>query len=156
MSLRAVPAPAPPSSSVQGWQYSLRLPHHARAPQVGRATVRTVLRAHELHEPTELVDSAELLCSELVTNAYRYAAGEMFLRLRWEPRAAVLRLSVRDMSPEPPTPAGADPYDTSGRGLFLIRRLAIRWGVYDFARTGGGKVVWAELSSPLRPDDTAN
>ncbi|MFD7815870.1 ATP-binding protein [Streptomyces sp. NPDC059785] len=49
--------------------YALHLPHDPRAPRVARMTLRAVLPAYGL---TELLDTAELLASELTTNAYRH------------------------------------------------------------------------------------
>lgn len=124
------------------WQYGLQVPHDPRAPGVARATVATVLRKHGAEV---LVETAELLVSELVTNAVRYSEGHVLVRMRWAEQ--VLRVTVRDTGHCPPAavdaPVGAD--RTGGRGLFLVRRLAHRWGHYDFARSTGGKAVWFEL-----------
>ncbi len=100
---------------------------------------------HE-HELLPYIDDAELLCSELVTNAFRYSdGGDLFVRVHWNGGRGTLRLSVRDSETAPPVPRPAGPADTRGRGLFLVRRLAKRWGVYDFRHNGGGKAVWLEL-----------
>lgn len=137
--LQSTPADRPPDA----WEYSLRLPHGPRSPGVARATVRIVLHEHDLFP---YIDNAELLCSELVTNAFRHAeGGDIFVRVLWNAGARTLRLSVRDASPAPPVARTAGPDDTCGRGLFLVRRLAKRWGVYDFRHNGGGKAVWVEL-----------
>ncbi|GAA3792509.1 hypothetical protein ACFS5L_12200 [Streptomyces phyllanthi] len=55
------PSPTP------AWSYALHLPHDPRAPRVARMTLRAVLPAYGI---SELLDTAELLASELVTNAY--------------------------------------------------------------------------------------
>ncbi|GAA4685812.1 ATP-binding protein [Streptomyces youssoufiensis] len=130
------------------WRYTLYLPHSPLAPSVARATVRTVLR---VHGPISLTDRAELLVSELVSNAFRYARGPASLQLAW--RAGVLRLSVRDTSPELPAPPRTGPWDLTqegGRGLCLIGEYADRWSCYRLAgrgrqARGSGKVVWCEL-----------
>jgi len=64
------------------WAYALQLPHDpraARAARIARATVRAVLAGHGMDQ---LADPAELLVSELVTNAYRHAGSAATLRLR--------------------------------------------------------------------------
>ena len=149
MSVTAIgPPPAHPPAPPGDWRYSLQLSHSAHAPGIARSTVRTVLHEHSL---VALTDTAELLTSELVTNSYRYATGEIFVRLRWGADARTLRLSVWDASPRHPAGAGSppDPHRTRGRGLFLVRRLADRWGVHDFTRECRGKATWVELR--LRP-----
>ena len=54
------------------WTYTLQLPQDPRAPGVARVTLRNVLRVHGMPELTEV---AELLASELVTNAYLTPRG---------------------------------------------------------------------------------
>jgi anti-sigma regulatory factor (Ser/Thr protein kinase) len=124
------------------WQYGLQMPNDPRAAGVARATVATVLRSHGADALTE---TAQLLVSELVTNALRYSRGHVLLRMRWTD--GLLRVTVRDTSHRPPVPADAPVgvHRTRGRGLFLVRRLAHRWGHYDFAPSSGGKAVWFEL-----------
>lgn len=140
----AVPAASVSAEPPDGaWQYGLQVPHDPRAPGIARATVATVLRVHGA-EP--LIDTAELLVSELVTNAIRYSEGQVLVRMRWAD--GLLRVTVRDTSYRPPVAADAPvgAHHTRGRGLFLVRRLAHRWGHYDFAQSTGGKAVWFELA----------
>lgn len=140
LAVAAVPEAAEPPD--KPWQYGLQVPNDPRAPGVARATVATVLRTHAADE---LIETAELLVSELVTNAVRYSEGHVLVRVRWA--EGLLRVTVRDSSYRPPVaadgPVGA--HRTRGRGLFLVRRLAHRWGHYDFAQSTGGKAVWFEL-----------
>lgn len=82
------------------WTYTLQLPQDPRAPGVARATLRNVLRVHGMRELTE---TAELLASELVTNAYLYSSGPYSLRLRDAGRSRV-RMSVWDTDPHIPAP----------------------------------------------------
>ncbi|MEU3604408.1 SpoIIE family protein phosphatase [Streptomyces sp. NPDC035033] len=91
----------------------------------------------------ELTDSVELLVSEVVTNAVRYAERPVTLRLL---RTDVLRCEVGDDSPQLPRQRRARETDEGGRGLFLVNRLARRWGA---TRLSGGKVVWFELATRL-------
>ena len=126
-----------------------RFPRHARS--VGRA--RTLFReqAATWGLPPEVTQTAELLLSELMTNAYRHAkvpAGrEIWARaiLRTEP--ARLRVQVTDASPTLPTPRTPSPEEESGRGLTLVTLLAETWGA-EARAAGLGKTVWFELSLP--------
>lgn len=143
----AHPAVGPAEPPDKSWQYGLQVPHDPRAAGIARATVATVLRTHDA---AALIETAELLVSELVTNAFRYSEGSVLVRMRWADR--LLRVTVRDTNPRPPV-AGDDPANdnrTRGRGLFLVRRLAHRWGHYDFAQSTGGKAVWFELTESPR------
>ncbi|MFJ7588807.1 SpoIIE family protein phosphatase [Streptomyces sp. NPDC097617] len=94
----------------------------------------------------ELSDSLELLVSEVVTNAVRYAERPVTLRLL---RTDVLRCEVGDDSPQLPRQRRARDTDEGGRGLFLVNRVARRWGA---TRLSSGKVVWFELSLPGTPE----
>ncbi|MET9152657.1 SpoIIE family protein phosphatase [Streptomyces griseoflavus] len=88
----------------------------------------------------ELSDSVELLVSEVVTNAVRYATRPVTLRLL---RTDVLRCEVGDDVPQLPRLRQARATDEGGRGLYLVNRLARRWGA---TRLSTGKVVWFELN----------
>jgi anti-sigma regulatory factor (Ser/Thr protein kinase) len=82
-----------------------------------------------------------LLVSELVTNSVRHVSGSapVVLAVSIDPRA--IHVEVRDagdgFKPGKPTPRGAD----GGFGLFLVERMASRWGV----DTRDGTRVWFEL-----------
>ncbi|MFF5708440.1 ATP-binding SpoIIE family protein phosphatase [Streptomyces sp. 62] len=108
------------------------------APGRARRLARRALARWDLEE---LTDSVELLISEVVTNAVRYAERPVTLRLL---RTDVLRCEVGDDSPQLPRQRRARDTDEGGRGLFLVNRLARRWGA---TRLSGGKVVWFELST---------
>lgn len=90
----------------------------------------------------ELSDSVELLVSEVVTNAVRYAERPVTLRLL---RTDILRCEVGDDAPQLPRQRRARDMDEGGRGLFLVNRLARRWGA---TRLSTGKVVWFEMPTP--------
>ncbi|MER8184505.1 SpoIIE family protein phosphatase [Kitasatospora sp. NPDC094015] len=80
----------------------------------------------------------ELVVSELVTNAIRYAGGPVGLRLI---RDRVLVCEVSDPSSTQPRLRRARDTDEGGRGLFLVAQLADRWGS-RFTRSG--KTIWTE------------
>ncbi|WP_269856848.1 SpoIIE family protein phosphatase [Streptomyces sp. RPT161] len=88
----------------------------------------------------DLVFTAEIIVSELVTNAIRYASGPVQLRLI---RQAALICEVADSSSTSPRLRHARTTDEGGRGLFLVAQLSRRWGT---RYTPEGKIIWAELS----------
>ena len=114
----------------------------ARVAEV-RAELRDALRRWGV---AEFIDTAELLSSELVTNALLHTAkGAVFdaalgsdSRLRVEVQDGTSRLPGRRRDPEAE-------YATSGRGLLLVEALADSWGVQLL---GDGKVTWFELALP--------
>ncbi|MFD4629181.1 ATP-binding protein [Streptomyces sp. NPDC058284] len=84
---------------------------------------------------------AELLTSELVTNALVHTDHDAFVTATVGPRG--LRVEVRDMVGSHPEPRVPDADSgTNGRGLVLVQSLADAWGVRAH---GVGKVVWFEL-----------
>ncbi|MEH0573206.1 SpoIIE family protein phosphatase [Streptomyces sp. B21-108] len=86
--------------------------------------------------------TTELVVSELVTNALRYAGGPIGLRLI---REKVLVCEVTDPSNTQPRLRRARTTDEGGRGLFLVAQLTSRWG----SRYGEhGKTIWAEQALP--------
>ncbi len=107
------------------------------APSRARRLARRALARWGLEE---LTDSVELLVSEVVTNAVRYASRPITLRLL---RTDVLRCEVGDDVPQLPRLRQARATDEGGRGLYLVNRLARRWGA---TRLSTGKVVWFELN----------
>lgn len=86
-------------------------------------------------------DTAELLLSELVTNAVLHARSRITVRVDLSP--ACLRMEVADDSPRPPVTRHYSAEATTGRGLNLVAALAQRWGVLP---EGQGKAVWVELT----------
>lgn len=93
-----------------------------------------------------LSDTAELLLSELVTNALVHTDGgaRLAVTLTRGPRTR-LRVEVRDDAPYRPRPLPASDDASGGRGLFIVRALADDWGVSPLAL---GKAVWFALDAP--------
>ncbi|MER6957229.1 MULTISPECIES: SpoIIE family protein phosphatase [unclassified Streptomyces] len=87
----------------------------------------------------ELAFTAELVVSELVTNAVRYGRPPILLRLIHD---RSLLCEVSDTSSTTPHLRRARVLDEGGRGLLLVAQLAEHWGTRH-ARCG--KTVWAEL-----------
>ncbi|WP_262701170.1 MULTISPECIES: SpoIIE family protein phosphatase [Streptomyces] len=100
-----------------------------------RATCAHRLRAWGLEDA---VCAAELIISELITNALRYGAPPVHLRLL---RGRGLVCEVSDGSSTAPHMRRAATTDEGGRGLFLVAQFAQRWGT---RYTPHGKVIWAE------------
>ncbi|MGV9938166.1 SpoIIE family protein phosphatase [Streptomyces sp. NPDC003401] len=124
-----------PAESVGDWS----LPREPRS--VGRA--REYARGQLLGWDMEpLVDTAELLVSELVTNALRYGEGEIRLRLLLD---RTLVCEVWDAGLVQPRRRRARDTDEGGRGLQLVGLLSAAWGS---RRTPRGKTVWFELPLP--------
>ncbi|MFJ8537134.1 ATP-binding protein [Streptomyces sp. NPDC093591] len=137
------PTPQPAPNAVPQ-DIEWRLPRHARS--VGRA--RTLFReqATSWKLPDDVTETAVLLLSELMTNAYRHAkvspGREIWARCILE--ANRLRISVMDANDTLPEPRTAAWGEESGRGLTLVAALADEWGAAP--REGGiGKAVWYEL-----------
>ncbi|MFC8877058.1 MULTISPECIES: SpoIIE family protein phosphatase [Streptomyces] len=124
-----------PSDSVGDWT----LPREPRSVGRAREYARAQLLAWDM-EP--LVDTTELLVSELVTNALRYGEGEIRLRLLLD---RTLVCEVWDSGLVQPRRRRARDTDEGGRGLQLVGLLSAAWGS---RRTPHGKTVWFELPLP--------
>ncbi|MFD4329832.1 ATP-binding protein [Streptomyces rubiginosohelvolus] len=113
---------------------------------------RSLLRVKlgEWRAVQEAVETAELVLSELVTNAVRVAVpGDRMIGVRIECReqGAWLRLEVSDACDGRPEVRWPGELDTGGRGLLIVDALAFCWGVKE--RPGGiGKTIWAEIVTP--------
>ncbi|MEU5184306.1 SpoIIE family protein phosphatase [Streptomyces longwoodensis] len=123
---------------VAEWRFPPRPAEAGRA----RAVVREQL--HDWGLP-RLADPAELMVSELVTNAVRHTrARPVEVRLV---RGDTLLCEVDDDDHELPTLRNAGPEAEAGRGLRVVSALAREWGT---SRTAAGKTVWFELTLPRR------
>ncbi|MFE4409923.1 ATP-binding protein [Streptomyces sp. NPDC056821] len=126
------------------WEYTLYIPNDTRAVTISRRTLRLILTMHGL---IRLVGTAELLATELVSNAVRHTKGPAALRVRWS--VGVLRIGAWDTDPappEPPMPLEQVVDLEEGRGLALVRACADLWGWQPLCREGNrGKYVWCEL-----------
>ncbi|MCH5670277.1 ATP-binding protein [Streptomyces gilvus] len=111
-----------------------------RAVPEARRALRELLR--QWGRPSRS-DVAELLTSELVTNALVHTDHDAVLTAVVGPRG--LRVEVRDFVARRPRPCPANTGDgTHGRGLVLVQSLADAWGVRAH---GVGKSVWFELDA---------
>lgn len=107
------------------------------APAQARAAVS---RCRERLGLDEVHDDVLLIVSELVTNAVRHAVPPVCLEIESSPRDIIV--SVRDGSPQRPSPRDAEDDDEGGRGMLLVDLLAADHGV---RAQPPGKAVWARL-----------
>ncbi|MGW7543687.1 SpoIIE family protein phosphatase [Streptomyces sp. NPDC054770] len=122
-----------PREDIASWTF----PSDAAAVSDAREATRRQLGAWGLED---MAVTAELVVSELVTNAIRYGQPPVGLRLI---RHDVLVYEVTDSSSTQPRLRRARTTDEGGRGLFLVAQLTTRWG----CRYGqNGKTIWAEQS----------
>jgi anti-anti-sigma regulatory factor len=129
-----------------------RIEPDRNAPGLARSAVAEFCQGLGVREH----DAAQLVASELVTNAVVHARTTIDLTLRFVP--PLLHIAVRDRADGVPRLSGIiDESSESGRGLLLVDALATRWGSLV---PHGGKVVWAVVrlhtarwngSSPLSP-----
>lgn len=106
----------------------------------------------------DFTDQAELIVSELVTNAIRATreiqgtpsgdasdATRGSIQLTLTLISECFFISVSDGSPKSPQKCDLAPESVNGRGLLLVESMCNEWGFYF--RQDRGKVVWAELNS---------
>jgi anti-sigma regulatory factor (Ser/Thr protein kinase) len=132
---------------------SLVLPASPPSVKLARSWVSKVL---EEIGREDLVDSAQLGVSELVTNALIHSRPPLSVRVRGTVDHP--RIEVVDSSPVPPQRAPVAPeiedvddfnVTTFGRGLDLVAMMSSRWGS-DLAHDGRSKSVWFEPSGELQ------
>jgi anti-sigma regulatory factor (Ser/Thr protein kinase) len=132
------PYPQPPLGA---GHLSVEYDPRPAAVREARAHVRRQLEAWGLADRGDVVDVAELLVSELATNALLHSASRF--RLTLTAAHGVLRCEVADSGRRTPQVLEAGTSE-SGRGMFLVDALARRWGCHQ---DGPGKTVWFELGT---------
>ncbi|HEX3621588.1 MAG TPA: ATP-binding protein [Acidimicrobiales bacterium] len=113
---------------------------HPTSVGAARRFVRDVLMSRQVADG--VVHTVELLTSEVVTNAIVHGRSGPQLVVRV--CDGVVRVGVRDTSPEPPVRRLSRLDDPSGRGVVIVEELASAWGVER--ERGGGKQVWFEVA----------
>jgi anti-sigma regulatory factor (Ser/Thr protein kinase) len=102
--------------------------------------------------PEETRDTAELLTTELVTNAVRHAdmEADATIHVQIDVEGEAVRIAVSDPGRRFPgiRVAGdpVEPQGPGGLGLVLVERLASRWGL----ERGSGTRVWCELDTAVK------
>ena len=113
---------------------------HPTSVGAARRFVRDVLMSRQVAE--SVVAIVELLTSELVTNAIVH--GHSGPQLVVDVEDDVIRVAVRDLSPDVPVRRLARIDDVGGRGVVIVEQLASAWGVER--DQSGGKHVWFEVA----------
>ncbi|MCY0933409.1 ATP-binding protein [Streptomyces sp. H34-S4] len=127
---------------------SFRLPRRPRSVSRARAALHAVLGNWGAGD--DLLHTAELVLSELVTNALRVpvpADRQIGVRIAHSSPDGLLRLEVSDAGSGRPEIPAPDPDGEHGRGLRVVEALSHRWGVSP-RPAGIGKTVWSELKAP--------
>ena len=116
----------------------LRLARDPGSAGEARRFIERLLRKRQV--PERARDSALLVSSELVSNAYQHGEGEIELRVSmFEDR---LRIEVIDEGTDQAPAVREQPADeTGGWGLRIVDQLALQWGVFE-----GTTHVWADLA----------
>jgi anti-sigma regulatory factor (Ser/Thr protein kinase) len=108
---------------------------------------------------TDTADTAELLVSELVTNAVRFASGPVPVQqYPGRVNTGIIWLSVRhfgtsllievfDTDANPPIFTDTAEDAENGRGLFIVDAMSKQWSY--FFPPGGGKVVYCLIEIPM-------
>lgn len=128
---------------------SLELPARAAAAGAARKALTALNGSLHLVSPERLLD-AQLLISEVVTNAVRHGGGcEAPVQVTVRANSETMRVEVGDQGPgfDPAQIAAPSPQATERWGLQLVAALAHRWG----ADIEQGTVVWFEIDRPQRP-----
>jgi anti-sigma regulatory factor (Ser/Thr protein kinase) len=107
-----------------------------------RRRLAPVLAAWEI--AGEVAEDVLLVVTELAANVIDHARTPFEISLERAP--GVLRIAVRDGSPDPPEPREADPTSARGRGLLVVQAVCRSWG-YELHAVGArvGKTIRAEL-----------
>jgi anti-sigma regulatory factor (Ser/Thr protein kinase) len=125
---------------VSAIEATILLPGDVTTPAAARRFVRAALES--VDTDAAVIETAELLTDELVTNAIVHAHCNSYLLIR--AAKGLVRVEVTDPDDRLPSMAAPDTDAVSGRGLAIVNGLASAWGI---ERTnGGGKTVWFELS----------
>jgi PAS domain S-box-containing protein len=125
--------------SDSGNRVQRRLPSHPSSAGEARRMVRRLL-SHAGRE--DLVEPAQLLVSEVVTNALVHSGTPIDVSMAADDKGVLVEIG--DGSKHIPRPRGYAPTASTGRGLALLERTADAWGVVPGIR---GKTVWFQLSS---------
>lgn len=139
--------PAHTDTVISGWPLTSGLEFGPHSGAVPCARLHTRLVLHEWQQ-SRLVDTAELVACELVTNAITATRASDCLcpvRLRLACDGSRALILVSDSSPDPPRRINSAGDTESGRGLLLVEALSNSWGWYATCELGTTKTVWAEL-----------
>lgn len=145
--LSAPPLLCDPASATEQPTATCTLGADPESVKAGRNFARVTLGLWDMEA---LTDVAELVVSELLTNAVRHGVpsartivSEYCVRLRLLAQAPFVMCMVTDPGHGIPVLRDSDLAAECGRGLTVVEACAVRWGWHLL--DGGGKVVWALL-----------
>ncbi|WP_078916986.1 ATP-binding protein [Streptomyces sp. NRRL S-813] len=136
---------ADPDGAAAERRFHFELAAHPGSPAQARRLTRARLTAWSVCEDT--CDTADLVISELVTNAIVHTASSRVV-CELHDRGELVRIAVRDegRAPGEPHPSPQRPEEEHGRGLLLVEAMCLSWGAQQH---GQGLVVWAELARDI-------
>ncbi len=138
--MERVGSPGPGSAAPR--HVDVALERSIRGPEA-LTLLRRWIRTH-LAAGQDTVDDAQLVCTELASNAIEHAPGPWVVRI--SVTDTEFTVEVDDGAPDAPLTLGTSRLgSTRGRGLLVVNVLG-RWGV---RRHPPGKTVWATI--PLAP-----
>lgn len=108
---------------------------------------RRFVREALSEQSREIVDAAELMTCELVTNCVQHAHCDFELAIHSQHQ---IRIEVRDASRGIPVRQSPSPQDPSGRGLRIVEAMSDTWGIIP---SDSGKTVWFVLQPGATHDD---
>lgn len=113
-----------------------RFPNHRGSVTAARRFVTAILA----DQPPDLVQTVELLVSELASNCVRHTDSDFEIAVTRQ--ADVIRIAATDRGTGQPVMRTPDPLSTSGRGLPIIDMMSRAWGVDPARPPAPGKTVW--------------
>ena len=141
-----VPAAMIPDHEAARWPYQSHLELGAISSAVPSARLHARLVLREWGLSADMAEAAELVVSELVTNALEHGSAGIpaTVRIWLSSDGGGVAVRVWDASPRPPVRMDAGAEADSGRGLMIVTALSTDWG---FSAADPGKVVWAVIDA---------
>jgi hypothetical protein len=121
------------------WRAVIDIPATDEGPSAARGIIGALLPVWDRHA---LVFDAQLVASELVTNAFQHAPGTDSFELEIIRTTTGVLLALADGSAVRPVIAKLNNDSPTGRGMTLVQALSTRWGAESYR---GGKRVWVVL-----------
>lgn len=113
-----------------------RFSNHRGSVTAARRFVTAILA----DQPPDVVQTVELLVSELASNCVRHTDSDFEIAVTRQ--ADVIRIAATDGGTGRPVMRAPDPLSTSGRGLPIIDMMSRAWGVDPAPPPAPGKTVW--------------
>jgi anti-sigma regulatory factor (Ser/Thr protein kinase) len=116
------------------------LHHDVEAPRAARRFIGALLTRWAV--AIGVIERAQLLVSELVSNAVLYGGGPIRIEVSQAPGVEWVRVEVCNHGMGRPVMRHPDPEELSGRGLQIVDELSDRWGS---SAADGQTSVWFEM-----------